>query len=132
MSISKKKKSYSIENVVQSVLTLPKLKRQLAVVSVVIWEIWKQRNDLCFNSAIVQPCRSVILTMIENYCLLDRQTSDESPTDLQTSDESPTDLQTSDESPGGNQQLDVQGSGWGSLTNCICRGTDGELALWGI
>lgn len=57
---------HSINDALDFALTLFKTKRTafLLVVSVVIWRIWRQRNDICFNNAIIYSCKNTILIIL--------------------------------------------------------------------
>lgn len=57
---------HTMEDLIQFALTLDKPTRYafLIVASVVIWCMWKQRNDLCFHNSIVYSCRKVILNTV--------------------------------------------------------------------
>lgn len=59
---------HSMKDVIQFALTLNKTNRTalLIVASAVIWNIWHQRNQLCFKHIIVHSCRTVIFLL----CLL--------------------------------------------------------------
>lgn len=56
----------SMDDVIQFALNMDKKSRTafLIVIGTVIWCIWKQHNDLCFQNSIVHSCRNVILSII--------------------------------------------------------------------
>lgn len=55
-----------MDDVIQFALTMNNNHRNafLVVVSAVIWNIWNQRNRLCFRDSVVHTCQTVILNII--------------------------------------------------------------------
>lgn len=70
---------HSLHDVLNYAFTLPKTPRIafLLVVCAIIWSIWRQRNDLCFNDSVVHSGKTIILNIISLVIYWTGKLSDE-------------------------------------------------------